>query len=153
MARQARFKVGRQRLGAGVRPSEADYTRQIRAQMKQIEDNLMKVIRGIEGLTPEALEYGVQPIYDLSQVYVPRKTEALANSGSIDASVTSRGARVVVSYGKGGEPEYAVFVHEMVDYYHAPPTQAKFLEQAVNEEVGNVRDRVAEFLKDRTGVN
>lgn len=152
MARQVRFKVGRQRLDGNVRPSQANYTRQIREQMKVIEDNLMRVIKGIEGLTPEALEYGVQPIYDKSQVYVPVKTGDLKVSGFVDSGVTSRGARVVVSYGKGGKPEYAVFVHEMVDFQHDAPTQAKFLEYAVDEHINEVAPRVAKFIKDGIGL-
>lgn len=150
--RSTRFTVGRQRVGKTVRPSEAAYTRQIRAQMKHIEDTISNLVNAIEGLTPGALEYGVQPIFDKSQYYVPVKTQALKDSGFIEAEVTSRGARAVVAYGKGGEPAYGVFVHEMVDNYHAPPTQAKFLEQAANEHMEEVPGRVAEFLRRRTGL-
>jgi len=120
--------------------------------MEHIENTISGLVNAIEGLTPEALEYGVQPIFDKSQYYVPRKTEALANSGFIETEVTSRGARAVVAYGKGGKPEYAVFVHEMVDYQHDSPTQAKFLEQAANEHMSEVPDRVAEFIRRRTGL-
>lgn len=152
MARSVRFRVGRQRLSKTVRPSEANYTRQIRSQMKHIEDTITRLVSAIEGLTPEALEYAVQPIFDKSQHYVPVDTQALKNSGFIEAEVTSKGGRAVVAYGKGGKPEYAVFVHEMVDYKHDAPTQAKFLEQAANEHMGEVPGRAAEFIRRRTGL-
>lgn len=152
MARRVRLTVGRQRLGKGVRPSEAGYTRAIRAQMQSIEDNITRAVEGIKDLTPEALEYGVQPIFDESQRQVPVKTHALKDSGFIDTSITSKGARAVVAYGKGGKPGYGVFVHEMVDYYHAPPTKAKFLEDPANAHMDEVPERTAKFIRDRMGL-
>lgn len=152
MARKIRLKIGRQRLSKGVRPSEANYTRQIRKQMETIENNLTRVISGIEGLTPSALEYGVKPIFNKSQEYVPVKTRTLKDSGEVDTQITSKGAKVTISYGKGGKPPYAAFVHEIVEYQHASPTRAKFLEEAVNEHLGEVRTRVAEFLTLRAGL-
>jgi len=45
---------------------------------------------------------------------------------------------VIVSYGT----EYAVYVHEIVENRHKPPTQAKFLEQPAREK----RDRMGRIV-------
>lgn len=150
--RTARFTVGRQRLGRMISPSEAGYTRDIRKQMERIEKNLAAVIAQIENVTPEALEYAVQPIFDKSQVYVPKDTHALAESGHVEAVRTSAGTKVVVSYGKGGKPFYAVYVHEILEYAHQSPTRAKYLEAAVNEHLDEVLPRAKDFIARNIGM-
>lgn len=59
-----------------------------------------------------------------------------------------RGDRIwfVMSYGtdaNGTEPApYAIYVHENVEAYHDPPTQAKFLELALQENIPGIARRV-----------
>ena len=121
-ARLSRFRVGKQRLPATTRPSEAGYTRVIRSQMKSIEDTVTEIIQSIEGVTEEAVKAGLEPIFKRSQELVPVDTHALRNSGYIETRKTNRGVTGEVGYAKGGSPHYAVFVHEMVDIPHAAPT-------------------------------
>jgi hypothetical protein len=72
----------------------------------------------------EALE----PTFDKSQELVPVLTGALKRSGFLGVG-ESRGKKVAeIGYGRGGVPFYAARVHEDLDVYHKPPTQAKFLE-------------------------
>lgn len=144
--RAARFTVGRQRLGRMISPIEASYTRSIRAQMLQLEKNLTKIIEQIREATPEALEYAVQPIFDESQNLVPVKTGDLKASGFVESKRSGRRIRVNIGYGKAGKPSYGVYVHEMIDVHHEPPTQAKFLEEAVNRHFSSVEPRIREFL-------
>ena len=119
-----------------------------------------------DGLLDAAYE-----IFDLSQVYVPRDTEALADSGRVEEVSTqavmgrkrAAGGRYApksdtvgfqVVYGgpgsgtnpKTGKPveAYAVIVHEDLEATHAPPTQAKFLERAVNEVSSSMTTQVGE---------
>lgn len=146
------FNVGRVRVTNVTSPSEAGYVRNLRTQMKAIETNIKKVFDRVEQVTPEALIFGAQPIFDRSQELVPVDTGALKASGFIETRPTSNGVQVFVGYGRFGTPEYAGFVHERLDLRHAPPTQAKYLEAAINEKLGDFMRRVALFIKRETGV-
>ena len=153
MARRiTRFPVGRKRIGRSVSPLEAGYTRSIRAQMEQIEKAISARLHVLENLTPAALRYGLLPIFEESQRLVPVLSGALKDSGYIETRKGPRGAQGEVGYGKGGDPFYAVIVHERMELHHDGVTQAKYLEEAVSRHGGKVPDRVAEFLRERLGL-
>lgn len=120
--------------------------------MRTVAKNLEEVVNKIQGATPEAIEYGLKPMWDLSQKYVPVDTGDLKSSGQF--LVEQRGDKIEasISYGLGGKPEYAVYVHERLDVSHKAPTRAKFLQTAMNEKLGRVRPRVREFLRRETGL-
>jgi hypothetical protein len=58
-----------------------------------------------------------------------------------------------MSYGtniNGTKPApYAVYVHEDIEKYHEPPTQAKFLEDAVQESIPGLTKRVGVRVRHR----
>jgi len=147
------FTVGRVRVTSASHPSEAGYIRSMRLQMEQIEKIIMGAIANIEGATPGAIRYALQPIYDRSQELVPVKTGKLKRSGFLEVQTESRSGRVraAVGYGKHGRPLYAAFVHEMVHIPHAKGTQAKFLETAVNEKIGVFKRRLVRHLAENAG--
>lgn len=60
-----------------------------------------------------------------SQRITPVDTGALRASGRMRTEGKGIEIEVIVSYSTW----YAVYVHEILWYYHKPPTQAKFLEQ------------------------
>ncbi len=68
-------------------------------------------------------------IFADSQRLVPVDTGTLKGSGGVAGPYrnTSGNPEVMVYYG-GAAADYAIFVHERLDIYHAEPTQAKFLE-------------------------
>lgn len=142
-----RFPVGRVRIDRFVSSAEAGATRDARASMDRVAKNLKRVIAAIENASPAGLAYALEPIYETSQELVPVDTGKLKRSGYIDARKTGRGIVAEVGYGKGGNPHYTAFVHERLDIYHKPPTQAKFLEEAVNQHQHEVLDRYAQFMK------
>lgn len=68
-------------------------------------------------------------IFNQSQILVPVDTGALRGSGGVSAPQnTADGVAVDIFYGGPAAP-YALYVHEIQDNYHEPPTQAKYLEQ------------------------
>lgn len=152
VARRVRFRVGPGRITTGMMPHTANYTRQIRQQMKSVEDSFTRFVNTIQANTPAAIEAALQPIFKRSQVLVPKKTGALKNSGFIevrtDLKVNPRGE---VGYGRGGVPHYAAIVHENLDAQHAAPTQAKYLEQAVDEELSGALDQAAGVYAETLG--
>ena len=148
-----RLNVGRVRRTVAIQPSEGGYIVSIRKQMKQIRDNLLKVVNHIDNVTPDALRFGLQPIFEESQRLVPVDTGALKRSGFIEVRTTSSGVHSAgIGYGRYGKPFYAGFVHEILEFRHAPPTQAKFLEAAVNAKLSTFKRRVALFYQKQTGL-
>lgn len=152
MAASPTFSVGRVRVTGSAKISEVGYIRSIRKQMDAITQNVKKTIDRIEQVTPEALVFGVQPIFDLSQELVPVDTGDLKASGFIETRDTASGPSVFVGYGRFGKPFYAGFVHERLDLRHAAGKQAKFLEAAVNERLGDFTRRVALYIQRETGL-
>ena len=76
-----------------------------------------------------------------SQRIVPVDTSTLKQSARVgEPEVFGAHVQVELGYGYGAQVnpktgqvagQYAVPVHERLDQYHAPPTQAKFLERAM----------------------
>ncbi len=67
------------------------------------------------------------------------KLQALAAKAQKDQ------ASVVVGY----TANYAIFVHENLEAYHEPPTQAKYLEQPARELKPELASIIAELIKKR----
>ncbi|KKM27945.1 hypothetical protein LCGC14_1569610 [marine sediment metagenome] len=154
MAGPLNFTVGRVRVTNVPSPSEGQYIRIIREQMNTVKGNMLKLIERIEGVTPEAIRFGLQPIFDESQRLVPVDTGKLKRSGFIEVRTQARGGRVSaeIGYGRFGQPFYAGFVHENLAFRHAPPTQALYLKAAVDKHVGDFVRRVGRFIQQQTGL-
>lgn len=145
--RLLRARIGYARIPSTATPDQAAYTQQIRSQMKAIETNLSSVIAAIQDAGPDIVLAALQPTYDKSQVYVPKKTGALAASGYLEVTESGGNTIVQMGYGKGGQPPYAVFVHERTDLFHEPPTRSKFLQAALEEDIGDINTRLQEGYK------
>lgn len=73
-----------------------------------------------------------EAVYRRSQVLVPKDTGELARSGRVVWNGKKGfGARFEVSYGGAWSAPYALWVHEDVMAYHAPPTTHHYLSKAV----------------------
>jgi hypothetical protein len=91
-------------------------------QKKQIDQMLQQTFNEVMG-----------DVFAESQSLVPVKTGALRNSGKIVSKngFDATGApEVSITYGDD-VVDYAVYVHEDLEKFHADPTQAKFLETAL----------------------
>lgn len=147
MAEPLKLNIGRQRKTVAVSPAEAGYVNSINAQMKLIQENLLKVVDHVDKVTPEALAYGLQPAFEESQRLVPVRTGRLKRSGFLEVRKVSSGAQAAMGYGRYGRPPYAAFVHERVDIPHAGDTSAKFLTIAIANKIDDFRRRVIFFLQ------
>lgn len=153
MAGALNFTVGRVRVTNVPSPSEAQYIRIIREQMDTVTGNMLKLIERIEGVTPEAIRFGLQPIFDESQRLVPVDKGDLKRSGFVEVRTTGTGkVSAEIGYGRFGRPFYAGFVHERLDFRHAPPTQALYLKAAVDKHISDFVRRVAMHIKQQTGL-
>jgi len=137
MARSFKAHVG------GVRNSNQS----ARRAMKEVIARYEKLIVHIENVTPEVLFDALEPTFYTSLVYVPKDTGDLSQSGYIEIVDGSYGKRVEMGYGKGGDPDYAVAVHENMEWRHRWPTRAKFLQSALEEDEQEIQARIVEGLQ------
>lgn len=146
-----RPNIGLMRLGKGVRLSQAAYTQQTRAQLQELKDNFSKLFENIDTQSAQIVAEALEPTFEKSQIYVPVKSGDLKASGYLESSSFRGHATVEIGYGKGGEPPYAVFVHEM-PIYHAPPTQDKFLQRPLEEDAEQIAELVQQGFKIAAGL-
>lgn len=112
--------------------------------------------------SPDIIKKVLQPTFEKSKLYCPKDTLALVRSARMEIKTSdskpngTTGAiktttTVSISYGKGGLPFYAIYVHEMLRYRHAPPTRAKFLEAAFKEDMSAIRQGLADSIRQASG--
>lgn len=144
-------KLGRQRVTKSLAPYQASYVRDIREQMKVIQDNLNGFIGALKNATPQILLDALTPTFAKSVVYCPKRTHRLAQSGYLEVAETSRGVTAEMGYARGGDPFYAAIVHERTDIPHQAPTRAKFLQSALEEDSSDIPKRIAQGYRDSVG--
>jgi len=133
------FGLKRFSHGRGVYyPSEGRYIAQMQAQVEALTKDLMSFIDQIEDFSPEIIKDALMPTFTKAKVYTPKLTHALVNSGYLEIVSFKAKPRVEMGFARGGEPYYAVYVHEMVGFQHAAPTRSKFLEAAVMEDLDQI---------------
>lgn len=98
----------------------------------------------------QALTEEAQLAFRDSQKMVPRKTGALAASGSVNRAVMD-GKGVSVEFGYGGAASaYALIVHEDLNARHRSGTAAKYLEVPVRRRIpqmeANITARIARIV-------
>lgn len=122
---------------------------EVSTQVAGLINKLDLVINSIKGLTPEVLLEILEPVLEQSQIYCPVKTGALKNSSYLEVMQQGSGGTISaeIGYGRGGVPHYTIFVHEDMEKFHVPPTQAKFLERAVDEILPNIEEQILRKYK------
>ena len=146
--RPLRASLGLKRLSrAKSGTSVGAFTRSAREQMRDIELRFAEFIKTVQHASPDALMAALDPIYEESQRLVPVDTGDLKASGYVDARQTPKGAIAEVGYGPAGDPFYTVFTHENPVFYHEAPTQYKFLQQPLEEQMDQLLPRVQEMLR------
>src|SRR5436190_2080674 len=150
-ARLIFVSVGRRTGGGpgGVRSHVGDYLEEMRESIKEVTDNLLAVLQGFIDESPKVMLEAMKPTFLISQRLCPIKTGKLRASGYLEITGFRGNARVEIGYAKGGNPWYAPIVHENLEAFHEPPTQAKFLEDAINQDEQNILARIAEGYEKR----
>lgn len=98
----------------------------LQANKKMAVSDAIKIATGLK-LCAEVL-------YRASQKLVPVETGLLKRSGRVEVTGRGFGTRANVIY----DTAYAIWVHENLTKYHAPPTQARFLAAAVPKVKGTM---------------
>jgi len=130
--------------------SAAELGRALKPAFDEMARDFRDYMRRVQGAIPNDLLGALQPTMELSLVYVPRDTGDLAGSAYLEVAPFRNGARVEMGYGRGGDPDYAIYVHE-VPYKHAEPTSYKFLQRAIDEDWHNIVQRISDNVRLRLG--
>jgi hypothetical protein len=145
MAPRLHVAIGKQRFTESPRwPSENDYIASVQRQTKGLVKAIEEIVKQFKEASPEIMIEALRPTFELSQVYVPKDTGALMRSGYLEEAMFRGKPRVEIGYGYRNSPLYAQLVHERTDLYHEPPTKAKFLQDAVMEDLPNIYKRLGE---------
>jgi hypothetical protein len=136
------LRIGKLTVRNPVYPYEPGFVNSIRSQMKELADIISSAFDQMENASPILIKNALEPTFEKSQMYCPVDTGDMLASGYLEAVDTSKGnVRVEMGYGKGGNPPYTVYVHE-VPHYHKPPTRWKWLQAAVNEDMPDMLGRL-----------
>ncbi len=133
-----------------------------RAALNEISKNLIRAFNQLSEATQEGTKIAAEKILKRSLELCPIDTGALRTSARVISPKRSRKEvrgkisaagidPVFVVYDHGGKAPYAVFVHEILRYRHDPPTQAKFLQTAMDEAAAEVLTTVANEAKKNLG--
>jgi hypothetical protein len=124
----------------------------LKQQFDQVVANFKWYVDQIDAVLPEVLLESLRPTFELSQEYCPVDTGELKSSGYLQITDFRGKARVEMGYAYGGQPSYAIYVHEM-PYYHEPPTRSKWLEAAIDEDWAGFTVRLVQNMKLASGVS
>ena len=143
--------IGRARIPYSDTSSQSSFERDIRMQLKGVVQNFGAWAKHMDDVSAEVLKTALQPTFDKSQIYVPKDTRALKNSGYLESRQFSGRTVVEIGYSKGGTPNYGPKVHEDLEAFHEAPTQAKFLERALLEDEKDIQDRIFNGYMEASG--
>jgi len=120
---------------------------------KSARQGFMKMRLNAISAAHDAVEDHAKEVFDETQVRVPRKTNALAETGKVEKNPTEGGkVSSTIWYGEEGEGkgvvDYAAAVHEILEAKHMPPTGAKFVEQPLVESVERGKEILAHRWED-----
>jgi len=139
-----KLRLGKTRVSRPVYPSEAGFVASINQQLAQMEANLRDLFDQVTEVSVPVMVQALEPTKVLAEYYTPKKTGKLVNSSYLEATSKGRNPRVELGFAKGGDPDYAVYVHEMVEIPHAEPTRSKFLQAALTEDLPNIYQRLVD---------
>jgi len=128
-----------QRLPGRTRQGSHAYFRKqatvsARGSMAGIVRRYELLIRNLESATPDIVRNALEPVFQKALEYVPKKTGALAASGKLEVTGTPGDVEGTITFGDA-KSWYAALVHEYVWLNHEPPTRAKYLQAALEEEL------------------
>jgi hypothetical protein len=105
-----------------------------RESMATVVRNYERIIKQLHSVTPDAVRNALEPVFNKSLEYVPYKSGRLSESAILEVEGSPGNIRGSITYGNH-EAWYAALVHEYVWLNHNPPTRAKYLQSALEEEM------------------
>lgn len=146
-----RLSVGRTNIRVTDDSSAASLGRGLNAAFGELVENFRWYVNQLEGFLPEDMLAAMQPTFEKSQEWCPKDKGTLVESGYLEVESFRGSIRVEMGYGRNDSPDYAIYVHEMVDFHHEEPTRAKWLQAAVDEDYYKIIQEVTDRIKIRVG--
>jgi hypothetical protein len=135
-------RVGPARVGSRTSEDFHASVHNVRRDMQGVINRYRRLINHIETVSPDILLEALEPTFEQSKTYCPKDTGALVNSGYLEITQFRGVPTVEIGYGRGGNPSYAVNVHENLEWRHKYPTRAKWLQVALTEDEANIQNRI-----------
>lgn len=142
--------MGRQNIPSSNGSAEAFLARQFQENMQEIMDNFQEFVDYLDGVSADILVEALEPTLGKALEYCPEDTGDLRASGYLEAEKFRGGARAELGFGKGGNPSYAIYVHEM-PYNHEEPTRSKFLQAALDEDYFSIINSLPGIIRAYSG--
>lgn len=133
-------------------PWEPGYVAAMKQTTGQLVDIITKMLDDLVAISPDIMMVALEPTFEKSQEYCPKDTGALVASGYLEVTDYRSKPRVEMGYARGGNPFYAVIVHENMELHHEPPTRAKWLQAAMLEDIGEIAYRLANNYSSALGL-
>jgi hypothetical protein len=140
------------KVSIGSRTGHAYNAADLKRQLANLTKNFQALKEHMDDSAVDILYDALNPTFQLSQKYVPKDTGALAESGYLVVEKTTKGVEASMGYAYRGKPYYALYVHE-IPRRHASPTRHKFLQAALEEDAGNIQERIVKGFKKAGGAN
>lgn len=118
-----------------------------RRSLAKVLTRFDNVMAAINGATVPAVREALEPIREAAVTYCPVDTGALRDSNYLVVRRIEGKVVAELGFAKGGKPFYAAQVHENLTVFHKPPTQAKFLQRAMEEQLDSVPERIAAHIR------
>lgn len=129
--------------------SESELIAQAKEGFDELQKSVESIARQFDGdLTATILYNALIPTFQKSQYYCPILTGALRESGYLEVTNFRGSPRVEMGYAKGGNPWYAILVHENPEPYHKPPTQSHWLQTAMLEDLDAMQERIQRLYRE-----
>lgn len=146
------IRVGKIRSKGVKYPWEPGYVASMHDSMQEVISIITNLMTRIEDVSPDIMVDILGPTFEKSQEYCPIDTGALRESGYLEVTSYYKNPRVEMGYARGGNPFYAVIVHENMELHHEPPTRAKWLQAAMLEDEGEFLERLSERYREALGI-
>lgn len=126
--------------------------RSAQEDMARISGQISRLISRLRDKSPVIVEAALLPIYLKSLYYCPVDTGELRDSAELDVQKYGGDkVRGEIRYGNAFA-WYAALVHEITWVYHESPTQAKYLQTAMEEGLPQLRVDVEKLVREVTGL-
>jgi hypothetical protein len=137
--------IGARRTRKNARfASESAFIAEMRQTSNDVCRAMLDILDQFEDVSEEIMINALEPTLDRAKYYCPKDTLELVNSAYLEEARFRGKPRVEIGFAKGGDPVYAIYVHEILDYKHDEPTRAKFLEYAVYEDLDGIYTRLGD---------
>lgn len=114
-----------------------------RQSMADIVRKVSDIIRNLRTASTEAIRDALTPVFEKSQLYVPKLTGTLADSGDLEIYQSSANRTMGIIHYGDTKAWYAALVHEYTWLNHRDPERSKYLQAALEEEFDQFLSRLA----------